>query len=135
MAMRFVDYVDGRGENVIQAWLNQRTIPVRAKRQINARIRVLAALPRHHHVRPHMAPLADKRGQACEGLHEIRVESGGVAADDAVLHAAGRDEFIMLAGATERDRRLIPHEVRQQAFHRLADLESGKGSTRDHDDR
>ena len=68
----FYDYVDEKGQNLINLWLNNEG--KRAKATLNSRIMILESIPPGKWTRPRVDTLSDE----CAGLFEIRAEKSRV---------------------------------------------------------
>lgn len=107
----FRDFVSERGENIILSWLHG--LPAQAQEDINTMVGLLEVTERL--VRPDVGWLR----RECDGLLELRVKSGPVQYRPIGCQLLGERIVILLAGATERDRRLEPLNVCETAFRRM----------------
>lgn len=120
----FKDFVDPDGENVILAWLN--ALPKAAKAKINALLRRLEV------VRSLEMPEARMLHGECDGLLELRRESGNVQFRPICCYGPERGEVALLIGAVEKGGKFVPASACSTAQDRKARL-TEKGRTCDHD--
>ncbi len=124
-ARTFFDFVSARGENVIESWLA--SIPWEARDAVNF---LLLAL-RHVEFlnRPDVARL---RGPECRGLIEIRVTWKRQQYRPLAYLGPREGQVTILVGAKEKGDRLEPKDACAIARRRIKDIESGRGSIREH---
>ena len=127
MAVRaFYDFVNARGENVIEAWLLN-DIPREARAAIQVQLAFL------QNVQQLRRPAAgDMKGRECQGLIEIRVKENRQQYRLLGYYGPGRGQVTLLIGAREKGDRLEPREACSIARGRIADIETGRGSIREH---
>ena len=80
----FYDYVDTKGQNIINLWLNKEGEQAKAK--FNSRINMLESIPHGQWRRPWVDTLKDE----CAGLFEIRVKSCGLEFRILAFHGPGQ---------------------------------------------
>ncbi len=125
----FKDFIDGRGENPIRAWLEG--LPEKVRVKFTLRLQYLSA--EVVHPRPYVAALHDKKGEPCAGLSEIRLDCDGNAYRPLGYYGPGPGEFTLLVGAREKGGRLEPRGACTQATNRKALIEAEEGHIRDHE--
>src|SRR3990172_12222155 len=107
---QFRDFKSDRGENAIHSWLHDEADAARA--DINDLIAVLEVLNKDAFSREdNTGQLHDRMGQNCVGLIELRVKVKGVQYRPIGFYGPGRKVVTLLAGATERDRKLNPTNI------------------------
>jgi hypothetical protein len=128
MAVRtFFDFVNSRGENVIDTWLRNE-IPTEARLAIEAQLIVL------QDVKTLTRPAAgDMKGQKCAGLIEVRVRENRQQYRLLGYYGPGRGQVTLLIGAREKNNKLEPREACSIAQKRIRAIEDGTGGICEHE--
>jgi len=121
----FFDFVSARGENVIEAWLA--TIPWQARDEINVQLLLLRNVQNLN--RPAVGHL---QGPECRGLIEIRVTSKRQRYRPLAYVEPEANQVTLLVGAKEKGGKLEPKDACATAWRRIDDINSGRGTIREH---
>jgi hypothetical protein len=122
----FFDFVSARGENVIDAWL-RKDIPPGARAEIEAQLLVLRAVPTLE--RP---AAGDMKKRECRGLIEVRVDWRKQQFRLLGYYGPERAQVTLLIGAREKGGNLEPREACAIALRRIGEIESRRGTIREH---
>lgn len=121
----FLDYVNGRGENVTARWRSE--LPAKARAKIDARVRYLEAMRFHE---PHiLKPLSGD----CDGLLELRVVFAGVQYRPICFKGPRDREITILIGAIEKGHRLRPPDACQTAKDRARSVSRNRAYLKHYD--
>ncbi len=119
-----MNYITSDGENVVLTWLNG--LPRPAKVKINTRIAFLETVEQLE------MPDAKQLKGNCDGLVELRVQSGNVQYRPLCCYGPKRGQVTILVGAIERGNKLVPNSACATALMRKAEI-GEKERTRDHE--
>src|SRR5687767_12679186 len=122
----FYDFVNARGENVIEAWMLH-NIPPAARAEIEVQLALLRNVQTL--TRPAAGFLTEGE---CRGLIEVRVKENRQQYRILGYHGPGRGQVTLLVGAREKDKRLEPREACSIAHSRIKALATGRGTIREH---
>ena len=106
-----MEFVAGSGRGVMSEWYEY--LPLEAQRTFEDRLNYLANSPMSSWVRPMYAPA--KKGS---GLGKIRFKADRIEYRPLGFFGPGGQQFTLLIGAQERDRKLIPRDAVKQAMRR-----------------
>jgi hypothetical protein len=123
MPWTFLNFVDGRGQNVIKEWLDD--LPPSAKAKINARIR-------HLSVMDSWPPQWMKKLRGYEGLFELRVVQSGTQYRPLGCYGPGQKRFTFVLGALEQGDRIRPPDAFTTAVDRCRAVLGGQGAVCNH---
>jgi hypothetical protein len=122
----FRDFVTAMGRNLVREWLDG--LPPAAKANINVHIRLCEV------TRPLRRPMVGLlSGGDCGGLIELRVKVQNIAYRPLAYYGPEKGDITLLFGATERDGAFAPPDACRTAASRRGLIESGGGTTCDHD--
>lgn len=110
----FFDFVTSSGRNTFREWLLG--LPVEHRSDIQALIR---ALERERNPGP--KDLKRLHGD-CDGLWELRLKRSNIQYRPLCFQGPGPNQFTLLAGATERDRKFSPPGVCKTALNRRSQV-------------
>jgi len=110
---RFLDFTDDSGESVIREWLRG-IADVQARSDIQELIRRLEV-----EKRPSLNDLKKLTQGDCKGIWELRIKCNGVQYRPLGYFGPWKNQFTILVGATERDRKLVPRDACATARKRM----------------
>jgi hypothetical protein len=133
MSWAFFEYVNQRGEGAVAEWL--RSLPIGIQEDVKAALDAQLQLiqPLMPLRRPYAGKLENKHGAHCAGLYELRFSAveNTIECRPLFCYQPGR-RVVILAGAEERGRKLIPTGICVIAHGREAQLDQ-PGRSRSYD--
>lgn len=121
------DYLAADGKTEVREWLD--SLLTRARAKIQARIVVLESMKVLQ--RPYVGILAGD----CDGLLEIRVNSGNVEYRPLACYGPGGRQVTILYGTLEKNRKFVPPDACRNALTRRQVIQTIDGRTCEHDPR
>ena len=107
------------GRNLIVDWINAQ--PAGTRQRLKSALNTTLWLLEGHQVldRPLVGQL---RGKPCKGLYEIVLKVDKTQFRAIGCYGPKNREFTLLAGATEKDNRFVPHDICDTANRRRQDI-------------
>lgn len=120
MSWTFLDYVDGKGSNQIEAWLE--SLPVGARKPVRAKLAAILifASPQARLQPPRFGPLQGV------GMFKVTFKLNNVQYRILAWYGPDRREVTLLAGAIEKNDRYRPLNVFDTAARRRAEILSDR---------
>ena len=125
MPIRFRDFVNGRGDNVIHDWLHSLDSKARAK--VNS---ILAHLETEETL---TGSRYTHKMDGTDHIFEVIVDTKGLALRPLFFYGPSKGEATLVIGAEKKNDRLIPPDALEIAERRRAQVLNGQNETRDHD--